>query len=41
MSLGAEPNVRFTTFDLFFYFWETSTKLTVAVNYKADIFGKR
>ena len=41
MSLGAEPNVRFTTFDLFFYFWEASTKLMVAVNYKADIFGKR
>jgi amino acid adenylation domain-containing protein len=41
MFLGAEPNVRFTTFDLFFYFWEASTKLTLAVNYKADIFGKR
>jgi len=41
MSLGAGPNVRFTTFDLFFYFWEASTKFTVAVNYKADIFAKR
>ena len=41
MSLRAEPNVRFTTFDLFFYFWEASTKLTVAVNYKSDIFGKQ
>jgi hypothetical protein len=31
----------FTTFDLIFHFRQTSTKLTLAVNYKTEVFGKR
>ena len=40
-SMGVEPNVMFTTFDLIFHFLQTSTKLTLTVNYKSEVFGKR
>ena len=40
-SMGAEPNVMFTTFDLIFHFRQTSTKLSLTVNYKTQVFGKR
>jgi acyl carrier protein len=40
-SMGVEPNVMFTTFDLIFHFRQTSTKLTLTVNYKSEVFGKR
>ena len=40
-SMGAAPNVMFTTFDLIFHFRQTSTKLSLTVNYKTQTFGKR